>query len=547
MNANTAQTADDVLILGGGLAGLTLALQLKQRDADLRIRVIERRAHPVPEAAFKIGESTVEIAANYFGDVLGLREHLDEEHIVKFGFRFFFSEGHSAPDRCAELGASKSLPTGAWQIDRGRFENFLAERAQALGIEFIDGASVKQIDLSEDDSAHRVEWERAGERSTAQARWVVDASGRAGLIKRKLGLAEDNGHKANAVWFRLKGMIDPHDWSANADWLSRCTPPERWRSTNHLVGPGYWVWLIPLSSGSHSVGIVCDADMHPLETMNSFEKAMDWLARHQPRVHQAVEPMRDQLQDFAFFRNFSYGCKQVFSANRWALTGEAGVFLDPFYSPGSDFIAISNTYISRLIEKDRAGEAWQPYAGVYEQLYFSFYESTMAMYRGQYGLFGDAQLMPLKVLWDYSYYWGVLAALFFGRRIDDLTTLSRLKPELAEAKALNFALQDLLQRWCAANARPHAAVDSPAFLDQARLGWFAELNRALRDALDDAAFKARMRSNLVCLRRLARELMVLARETHPTLDVSALDALLANAPVADSGEALLTPEWKGAA
>ncbi|MFY8134717.1 MAG: NAD(P)/FAD-dependent oxidoreductase, partial [Aquimonas sp.] len=164
----SAQTADDVLILGGGLAGLTLALQLKQRDAELRIRVIERRAHPVPEAAFKIGESTVEIAANYFGDVLGLREHLDQEHIVKFGFRFFFSEGHSAPDRCAELGASQSLPTGAWQIDRGRFENFLAERAQSLGIEFIDGASVKQIDLSEDDRAHRVEWERAGERSTAQ-------------------------------------------------------------------------------------------------------------------------------------------------------------------------------------------------------------------------------------------------------------------------------------------------------------------------------------------------------------------------------------------
>ena len=169
------------------------------------------------------------------------------------------------------------------------------------------------------------------------------------------------------------------------------------------------------------------------------------------------------------------------------------------------------------------------------------------MYRGQYGLFGDAQLMPLKVLWDYSYYWGVLAALFFGRRIDDLTTLSRLKPELAEAKALNFAMQDLLQRWCAANARPHAAVDSSAFLDQARLGWFAELNRALRDDLDDAAFKARMRSNLVCLRRLARELMELARETHPALDVSALDALLANAPATTAPEPLLTAEWKGAA
>lgn len=547
MSSADAQAPVDVLLLGGGLAGLTLALQLRRQDPELRIRVLERRSHPVPEGAFKIGESTVEIAANYFGDVLGLREHLDAEHIVKFGFRFFFSDRHQAPDRCAELGASRALPTGAWQIDRGRFENFLGERARELGIEFIDAATVKRIELSEDDSPHRIEFERGGARTECIARWVVDASGRAGLIKRKLGLAQDNGHKANAVWFRIEGMIDPHAWSQCEEWLGRCTPPERWRSTNHLVGPGYWVWLIPLSSGAHSVGIVCDAEMHPLESMNTFEKAMDWLADHQPRLHQALDPQRERLQDFAFFRNFSYGCKQVFSPQRWALTGEAGVFLDPFYSPGSDFIAISNTYIARLIAKDRAGEVWQPYAGVYEQLYFSFYESTLAMYRGQYGLFGDAQLLPLKVLWDYTYYWGVLAALFFGGRIDELSTISRLKPELAEAKALNFAVQDLLQRWGAANARPHAAQDSSAFLDQARLGWFAELNRALRDELDDAAFKARIRSNLACLRQLAGELAQLAHQTQPGIGLGELATLVNGTPAAGAEPALLTPEWKGAA
>ena len=33
--------------------------------------------------------------------------------------------------------------------------------------------------------------------------------------------------------------------------------------------------------------------------------------------------------------------------------GEAGLFLDPFYSPGSDFIAIGNTYICDLIRRDQ--------------------------------------------------------------------------------------------------------------------------------------------------------------------------------------------------
>ena len=63
----------DVAILGGGLAGLTLALQLRQQQPDLSVAVIERRAHPVREAAHKVGESTVEIGAYYFADVLGLR------------------------------------------------------------------------------------------------------------------------------------------------------------------------------------------------------------------------------------------------------------------------------------------------------------------------------------------------------------------------------------------------------------------------------------------------------------------------------------------
>ncbi len=111
----------DVAILGGGLAGLTLAIQLKQRDPAIDVAVVERRAHPVREAAFKVGESTVEIGAHYFADVLGLREHLETEQIRKFGFRFFFSEGRDDIGRCTELGVSELLPTPSWQIDRGRF------------------------------------------------------------------------------------------------------------------------------------------------------------------------------------------------------------------------------------------------------------------------------------------------------------------------------------------------------------------------------------------------------------------------------------------
>lgn len=503
----------DVTVLGGGLAGLCLALQLRARHPALRIRVLERRQHPVPEAAFKIGESTVEIGAQYFGQVLGLKEHLDSEHIVKFGFRFFFSDQRRDLDRCIELGASQKLPTGSWQIDRGRFENFLAKRALEQGIELLTGAVVKRWHLSADDQPHSVEWEQDGRRLRAETRWLVDASGRAGLLKRQLQLELENGHQVNSVWFRVKGRIAVDDWSTCAEWQDRCRPRERWRSTNHLVGDGYWVWLIPLSSGSHSVGIVCDPAKHPLERMKSFDLALEWLERHQPQLADALRPMKPDVQDFGFLRNLSYGCKQVFSAQRWALTGEAGAFLDPFYSPGSDFIAIANTYICRLIEKDLAGDAWAPYAQVYEQLFFSFYENTLAMYKGQYHLFGRPDVLPLKVLWDYSYYWGVLGPLFFSNRLDDLPTLSRLRSALADAKALNISMQSLFGAW----GHSEASLSPPAtFLDQASLAWFAELNRALRYDDSQPEFMARIRGNLARLQQLATELQSLAPGMAPT-------------------------------
>src|SRR5215210_3962503 len=75
----------DVAILGGGLAGLTLALQIKAQRPNTSIFIAEKRPGPAPEAAFKVGESTVEVSANYFGKVLGLEEHLETQQLRKFG------------------------------------------------------------------------------------------------------------------------------------------------------------------------------------------------------------------------------------------------------------------------------------------------------------------------------------------------------------------------------------------------------------------------------------------------------------------------------
>jgi flavin-dependent dehydrogenase len=513
----------DVVIMGGGLAGLTLALQIKQKLPSLSITVIERRPHPVPHAAHKVGESSVEIGAHYFEKVLGLKSHLDSAQLKKFGFRFFFSDKRTDLHQVTELGASRVLATPSYQLDRGIFENALAQAAQEKGVHFIDGAVIRSFDLSEDNLPHVVNFDAQGNTHRIESRWLCDAAGRAGLIKRKLDLAELNEHDANAIWFRIADRIDVNDWSTDEKWLDRCTPRNRWLSTNHLVGEGYWAWLIPLSSGSHSVGIVADAKLHPIDQINTFDKAMEWFKTHQPQLYQALDQRRDKLQDFAFFKRFSYGCKKVFSgAQRWALTGEAGLFLDPFYSPGSDFIAISNTYITELIAIDQAQGATSMMAEIYEQIYFSLYENMLTLYKDQYKIFGDPEVMPIKVIWDYTYYWGVMCQLFFQNKLIDVSCMARMRNKLAGIQAINSQMQFFLRAWNLVSAKRNL----PHMLDQANLPWFSKLNQELRDDLDGAQFNARIDAQLLQLNELAAEIVVTAHRDYPDLNADELIALI---------------------
>jgi 2-polyprenyl-6-methoxyphenol hydroxylase-like FAD-dependent oxidoreductase len=505
----------DVLILGGGLAGLTLALQLHDRCPGLAIRVLERRRHPAPAAAHKVGESTVEIGAHYFADTLGLREHLDAAQVRKFGFRFFFSDGCAELDRCPELGISRVFPTPTWQLERGTFENFLGREIERRGIEFMQGVTVRAIETG---APHVVRAAHGDGVRVHRARWLVDASGRAGLLRRQFGIEEDNGHHIVAAWMRVDARLHLDHWCDNAAWRGLCEPQERWRSTNHLCGTGYWVWLIPLASGAHSIGIVADSTLHPLESFDTFERALAWMQVHQPVLARELGAQRDGLLDFRFLRNVSYGCSQVFSAERWALTGEAAMFLDPFYSPGSDFIAIGNGYITDLVARDFAGQMDARAVRHFQQLFLSFQRNTLELYRGQYALFGNARVMSAKVLWDYAYYWGVLCPLVIGGRITDLALFSDLSAEMVAAESLNLRVQALFREWHA-GGRAGAA---PAWMDQQQLAWFARLNARLHDQLGDEAIRARLRENIELLHALAGALAEAVARDMPRLATGSL-------------------------
>ena len=160
-----------------------------------------------------------------------------------------------------------------------------------------------------------------------------------------MGEGVDTGHHCNAAWIRLAGGLDFEDWTDDEEWLGRM--PEkglRIHSTSHLIQPGYWLWLIQLESGPISIGVCADPRFHPWEEISSFDAWMDWMKRNEPQLHAALDGRRADVLDFLRVQDYSYGSTRFFSSDRWTLVGEAGAFLDALYSPGSDFIAFTNTF-----------------------------------------------------------------------------------------------------------------------------------------------------------------------------------------------------------
>lgn len=498
-------TTSDLTILGGGLAGLSLALQVRQQLPDASITVLEKRQHPVPEAAHKVGESTVEVAAHYFGNTLGLRQHILDQQLPKLGLRFFFPAGDNSriEDRL-ELGGKRYAPCPSYQLDRGRFENFLADRCLQQNIRFIDEATIKSIVMGRFGQRHQVTYEVNREPQQMTSRWIVDASGRRAFLKRQLNLAKPSPHRASAAWFRFSQHIKIDSWSNDATWQEgHSDRTARWYSTNHLMGKGYWVWMIPLASGSTSMGIVAAEEFHALSDFNSLEKALKWLEQHEPQCAHAVKQNLAHVQDFRAIKHYATECSQVFSGDRWGITGEAGFFHDPFYSPGSDFIAFSNTFLTDLIRRDLTGRGFRIRAFSYDRIFKRFYYGTKTAYQDQYRMFGNPTVMPVKILWDYMVYWSITGFIFMQDRMCHQSMYLRNLSRLTQLGRINHFMQEFFRTW-------HEQTDGRELhgtVDISQIPLVRESNQRLLEDMDSRTFTRRFAANVAQLATLGCEIV----------------------------------------
>jgi len=457
---DAADTIFDVVICGGGLAGLTLARQVKREHPSLSVLVAERTRGPLPEATHKVGESSVELGSRYL-ETLGLRDYLAKEHLFKFGLRFVVGSGKLPLEERSEIGPAQEPIVPSYQLDRGRLENDLRRMIVEDGVILAEDTKVGAVELKPGDELHEIELQPSdGERVHLRSRWVVDATGRASLLRKRMKLTRGTRHPANASWFRVAGKVDLTDFvpAENSTWHDTQWAAHRWRSTNHLMGPGYWAWIIPLSSGNTSIGLVTHDSHYPFEQVRNLENTLAFFEEHEPTLARELAPF--EVLDFGCLKSYSHNVARGWSGDRWAIVGEAGAFVDPLYSPGTDFIAYANSFTEDMIRVDLEGGDLVERARELSGLYRSLVGGAVDLYRDAAEVYGHAEAMLAKLYWDDFAYWSYPCQLYFQK-------LYRLTgPELMAITPVGQRFAELtrhMQRLFGAWARLAPAPPKPGF------------------------------------------------------------------------------------
>ncbi len=502
----------DVAIVGGGAAGLTLALEISLARPATSVVVFETDTGPAPEATHKVGESTVEVASHYLREKLGMGDHLATAQLPKMGLRMFFTDGANTDiAQRIEVGSSRRIPFQTYQIDRGRLANELARRCVAEGIEITCGR-VRSVEFGAGGHGHSLTVDGDDGTFTTTATWIVDSSGRNRTLPRQLDLREPSEHKCSAVWLRVAAELDIKQWSSDPDWHARIVDGDRAMSTNHLMGDGYWVWIIRLASGSTSVGIVGDSALQPASGFDTRAKAMAWLREHEPQCADALAEVEDKIQDFRVMKNYSHGAAKFFDGQkRWCLTGESAVFLDPLYSSGLDLIAIGNGLITDMIIRDLNGENVIGRSQTANTLFRTLTEMWMGIYQDQYPLMAAPKVMTAKIVWDVALYWGFLGFLYVNDRFTTVADDPSIVPGLERLVGLSNRIQQFFREWAAIDdGRPEAQ-----FIDAySSLNFMQVLHSTMIDEISDVT--AQFDANNELLSQLAGQLveMVIAENCN---------------------------------
>jgi flavin-dependent dehydrogenase len=406
----------DVIIIGAGLAGLTLCRHLLLYTHKT-VLLLDKRCNPPRDASQKYGESLVQCSGYYFSKVLDLEEHLLCNHFLKYNLRFYWPteglENHGFEDYSQSYSRSLSN-IATFQLDRNLLEEHLLQtNVSDSRCDFVGGVSNLTVDLSASGDLHCVGFDGG----KVHGRWVVDASGRTQLLKRRLGLAEKNPIHHGATFCWVEGLVNIEKITGRSHREILHAPSRQqaghfpfFLATNHFCAEGQWFWVIPLHHKT-SLGLVYDRNVVNGEDVSNTRKLIDYVCRKWPMFARDL-PYRKVLDEGRLI-DYSYDCRQTISPQRWALVGEAGRFTDPLYSPGSDLISIYNTLIVDAIQTDNDQELHDKCRSA-ELIQRVMYESYVPSYAVSYDCLGDQEAFSLKYAWELAIYFGFFVFPMFN-------------------------------------------------------------------------------------------------------------------------------------
>jgi flavin-dependent dehydrogenase len=392
----------DVVILGGAFSGASAAILLRREQPELSVLIIER----APAFDAKVGEATTEMSAMFLTRRLAMWNHLEVEQLPKEGLRYWFSnEKVRSHADASETGGFLRSAVPSFQLRRDALDEHLLATAVAEGAILVRPARVADVTLGDFD--HQVTFEHEGRKETVACRWVLDATGKATFLGKRLGLIEKNEqHPTAAIWCRWKNVRHIDDLAARGDGgLARRGLGSRRLSTNHYMGFGYWIWVIPLGHGETSIGVVYDTRLIGLS--DSRDRVRDFCAflRAIPALEELLEGAEPRGEDLRFYAHLPYVTRQYMGPG-WALLGDAAAFLDPYYSPGLDHAAFTVEATTEIIKADRAGEPLEARIAEHNTLFVrSYHRFFQAVYRDKYYYMGEQDLLSASFLMDTAQYY----------------------------------------------------------------------------------------------------------------------------------------------
>ena len=316
----------DVTILGAGPAGCTLGALLRQRG--FRVVIFDDDKRP----DLLVGESLLPTVVDLMRR-LGIEERVAEFSQFKPGVAFVHRGGQRL-DFLFPKGVLGKTPSYAYNVPRPEYDNLLRNRAQELGVEFVrhrakveKGDADREVRLAEESLA-------AAGMEGVHPRLLVDATGRARLFAKTLGLTAARGNRNDVAYFAHFENFDPECKADGQVVLS-------------ILEHG-WSWRIPLP-GRVSVGVVVDQSVARRHGATPEER-LNGIIESEPILQRAGEG-RKRVSEVMAYTNYQLISERTHGPG-WIAVGDSFGFVDPMLSPGLFMAMHIAEILDRKVFKD---------------------------------------------------------------------------------------------------------------------------------------------------------------------------------------------------